>query len=115
MQTSGKDEWPSLHEAADPTLDGSGGPALKVNVGSEVTSVGIARSNILNVPGGWGFAAGLVKARLREELKHAAAQKTARADVESDLLLLQQLLELQLNRLASVRNPPVSSSEPLGR
>jgi hypothetical protein len=55
-------------------------------------SVGIARSNILNFPAGYEFAARLVKARLREELKSAAARKTARADVESDLVLLQQLL-----------------------
>jgi hypothetical protein len=55
-------------------------------------SVGIARSNILNFPAGYEFAAGLVKARLHEELKSAAARKTARADVESDLVLLQQLL-----------------------
>jgi hypothetical protein len=33
-----------------------------------------------------------VRARLREELKSAAAPKTTRADVESDLVLLQQLL-----------------------
>jgi len=50
---------------------------------SEVTSVGIARANIRNVPASSEVAAGLVQARLREELKYAA-QKTARADVESD-------------------------------
>ena len=87
---AGADErqWRSLHAAAEPALDASGGPTLQVRVGGEVTSVGIARSNILNVPAGSEFAAGLVKARLREELKSAAAQKTARADIESDLVLL---------------------------
>lgn len=84
--------WASLHAAAEPAFDASGEPTLKVRLGGEVTPVGIARANILSFPQGFEFAAGLVKARLREELKSAAARKTARADVESDLLLLQQLL-----------------------
>jgi hypothetical protein len=53
--------------------------------------VGIARSNILSIRENSDFATGLVKARLREELR-SALQKTAHADVESDLLLLKQLL-----------------------
>jgi len=85
-----KRQWTFLHAAAEPVFDAFGGPALQVRVGGEVISVGIARSNILNVSAGYEFAAGLVKARLREELK-SAARKTARADVESDLLLLHQL------------------------
>jgi hypothetical protein len=87
-----KRQWTSLHAAAEPVFDAFGEPALQVRVGGEVMSVGIARSNILNFPAGYEFAAGLVKARLHEELKSAAAGKTARADVESDLVLLQQLL-----------------------
>ncbi len=93
--------WASLHAAAEPALDASGGPTLKVRLGGEVTPVGIARANILSVPEGFEFAAGLVQARLREELKPAAARKTARADVASDLVLLQQLLEWQPKELAS--------------
>jgi hypothetical protein len=87
--------WASLHAAAEPTLDTSGGPTLQVRVGSEVTTVGIARANILGSPEGYEFAAGLVKARLREELKPAASRKTAPADFENDLALLQQLLTRQ--------------------
>jgi hypothetical protein len=93
--------WASLHAGAEPSLDASGRPILQVRVGGEVTSVGIARTNILGPPGGSEFAAGLVKARLREELKSAAARKTARADVENDLALLQQMLALQPTGLAS--------------
>jgi hypothetical protein len=97
--------WTSLHAAAEPALDAIGGLTLQMRVDGEVTSVGIARSNILDVTAGSEFAAGLVKARLREELKSAAAQKTARADVESDLLLLQQLLAPQAKGLASTAVP----------
>jgi hypothetical protein len=42
-----------------------------------------------------------MKARLREELKSANARKTARSDVESDLVLLRELL-VQSRELASV-------------
>ncbi len=97
-------QWTSLNAAAEPALDTAGGLTLQLTEGGEVRSVGIARSNILNVPAASEFAAALVKARLREELKSAAGRKTARADVESDLLLLQQLLALQLSRLASATN-----------
>jgi hypothetical protein len=90
-----------LHAAAEPAFDASGEPTLKVRLSGEVTPVGIARANILSVPQGFEFAAGLVKARLREELKSAAARKTARADVESDLLLLQQLLARPPGELGS--------------
>lgn len=93
--------WTSLHAGDEPALDTAGVLTVQVCVSGEITSVGIARSNILNVPASSEFAAGLVKARLREELKSTAAQKTARADVESDLVLLQQLLDSQARRLVS--------------
>jgi hypothetical protein len=96
--------WPSLQAAAEPALDAYGGPVLEVRVGNDVTSVGVARSNILNAPEGSKLAAALVRARLHEELKSAASKKTARADVESDLVLLQQLLESQPAGLASATN-----------
>ena len=104
-------EWTSLHTAAEPVLDSSGGPVSEVHVGGEIRSVGMARANILNVPASSEFAVGLMKARLIEELKSAAAQKTARADVESDLLLLKQLLESQPRRLAITADLPAVSSE----
>ncbi len=63
--------------------------------------MGITRSNISKDPERSEFAAGLVEARLREELKSAATSKTARADVESDLVLLQQLLASQAKEMAS--------------
>jgi hypothetical protein len=110
-----KDErnWTSSHAEAEPALDAFGGPVLKVTAGREVTSVGISRSNILSVPTGTEFAAGLVKARLREELKSAAAHKTARADVESDLVLLQKLLASQLNTLANSASLTANSAPEL--
>jgi hypothetical protein len=70
--------WTSLRIAADPAVEGAGAITLQVREGGEVMSVGVTRSNILNVPAGSEFAAGVVKARLRVELKSTPAQKTAR-------------------------------------
>jgi hypothetical protein len=94
-------DWQALHDTAEPALDSFGGPILQLRVGDEVTSVGVTRSNILGVSASSEFAMGLVKARLREELKSESTKKTARADVESDLMLLQELLALQPDGLAS--------------
>lgn len=93
-------QWMSLHAAAEPGFDDAGRPILQLGEGSEVTSVGIARSNILSVPAGSEFAAGLVKARLRAELK-SDVKKIARSDIESDFVLLQQLLAPRPDQLAT--------------
>ena len=94
-------EWTSLHAVRVPALDDAGRPTLNVYIDGEITPVGIARSNVLNEPAGAEFAAGIVQARLHEELKSAASQKTARVDVESDLALLRQLLASQPKGLTS--------------
>ncbi len=111
---SDEHQWTTLSATARPALDAAGGLILQVSDGSEVTSVGIARSNILDIPARSEFTAGLVKARLREELKSAAVRKTARADVESDLALLQQLLALQPSRLASTTDSAESAPQSAG-
>jgi hypothetical protein len=104
--------WASVFAAAEPALDASGELALQVRMDGKATTVGIARTNILSVPAGYEFAAGLVEARLREELKVASARKAARSDVESDLTLLQRLLALQPRGLASAAG--AASEAPLG-
>jgi hypothetical protein len=52
---------------------------------------------------------GLVKARLHEELQSDATKKTARSDVESDLVLLQELLAAQPNELANTGSVATNS------
>jgi hypothetical protein len=93
--------WESRLAAAAPAMDASGAPAMQIRVGDLVTPVGVARANILSLPAAFEFAADLMEARLREELKATAARKAARADIESDLALLQQLLALRPGQLAS--------------
>jgi hypothetical protein len=94
-------DWSSIRTTAEPGLDPYGAPTLRVQMDGEAQTVGVARSNILDVPAGSDFAARLVEARLREELKSAATHKTARVDVESDLALLQRLLAPQATGLAN--------------
>jgi hypothetical protein len=103
--------WASLHAVAEPTLDASGGPILQLHLGDEVTTVGIARANILRVLDSYEFAAGLVKARLREELRPAASRKTARSDFEDDLALLQQLLARRPTGFASTAGSHESGTQ----
>ncbi|MFY9646990.1 MAG: hypothetical protein WAK29_17555 [Terriglobales bacterium] len=91
----------ALLAAAQPALDDSGAPTIQVHIGDAIARVGITRANILNLPEGFDFAADLVQARVREELKSSNARKTARADIAGDLTLLQQLLALQAQKLAS--------------
>lgn len=87
-------DWVSLQVASKPALDNSGRPVLEVMESGVVTWVGITRSTILSDPTVADFAASLVDARLRQELK-SSIQKTARTDVESDLALLRQLQAFQ--------------------
>ena len=105
-------QWTSLYAEAVPALDDAGGPTLNVYVDGEITPVGIARSNVLNEPAGAEFAAGIVEARLHQELKSAATRKTARVDVESDLALLRQLLTPQPQGLTSAASFTARSSDP---
>jgi len=93
--------WTFLHSAAEPALDDFGAPVLLVHMNTEIRPVGITRFNIMGNAVGSEFATGLMKARLREELKSGALRKTARADVESDLTLLEQLLQPQPKQSAT--------------
>jgi hypothetical protein len=91
--------WAAQHAAAEPTVDASGHAFLEVPLNGDVTDVGITRANILTDDvdhvANYEFAVGLLKARLREELKSAPARKSALADVENDLTLLEQLMTLR--------------------
>jgi hypothetical protein len=104
-------QWTFLYAERVLALDDAGGPTLNVFVDGEITPVGITRSNVLNEPAGAEFAAGIVEARLREELKSPAARKTARVDVESDLALLRQLLAPQSKGLTSAASFTALSSD----
>jgi hypothetical protein len=94
-------KWEDLQAGAEPELDLSGKPVMKVHVGSGVEEVGISRANVLSASESSELAARLLEARLRQELRRASARKTAHSDVENDLALLRQLLSVQRSGFAS--------------
>jgi len=90
----GKD-WEHFQARAEPMLDSSGNPVMQVGVGGGSLRIGISRANLLSSVESPELAAGLLQARLRQELRSSTARKTAHTDVENDLMLLQQLVETQ--------------------
>ncbi len=117
--------WASSLAAAEPAVDAFGEPALQVRVDGEIRPVGDGQTNILRISGNYEFAAGLVEARLREELKSATARKAARSDVENDLALLQQLLarespgsthvDVSATEVAPLTQPTDQAANPWGQ
>ena len=93
--------WGHLQASVKPELDPSGRLVLQVRGDGEWTEVGVSRANILSIPESSELAARLLEARIRQELRPAAARKTAHSDVENDLALLQQLLAVRRRGSAS--------------
>jgi len=92
--------WERLQASAQPGLDASGQPVLEMGIGDDLARVGISRANILSISESPEFAARLMEARLRQELRPAIARKTSHSDVEKDLALFQKLLALQPRDIA---------------
>jgi hypothetical protein len=87
--------WERLQASATLGLDTSGRPVVQVHIGDDLAQVGLARANILSVSDSPEFAARLLEARLRQELRPGTARKTSRSEVKKDLALFQYLLSLQ--------------------
>jgi hypothetical protein len=96
--------WERMQASAQPGLDVLRQPILQMRVGEELTQVGLSRANILSASDSQQFAARLMEARLRQELRPAMARRTSRSGVEKDLALFQQLLSLQPREVAGT--PP---------
>jgi hypothetical protein len=86
--------WERLQAGATPGIDTSGRPVLQLRAGEALAQVGVSRDNILVVSDSSQLAAGLLEARIRQELRPATARKTSPDDVERDLTLYQHLLSL---------------------
>jgi hypothetical protein len=99
--------WEHLQASAQPGLDASGQPVLRMSVGDDTAQVGLSRANILGGSESPELAAKLLEARIREELRPAMARKTSHNNVNQDLTLLRQLLSLQPREVAVT---PVSTT-----
>ncbi len=73
-----------------PGFDDQGRPTLKVQVGEEVLTTGVAGSNLFANGDAGQFTQQLLEARLHSELKRAAAPKVSESEIEHDWNLLQE-------------------------
>jgi hypothetical protein len=82
--------WGRLMGSAVPGFDAQGRPVLRMLVGEEVVSVGVAGGNIFAKGSSGQFAQQLLEVRLREELRRGNPPKVSESDVEQDWKLLQR-------------------------
>lgn len=82
-----------MMESAVPSFDSSGLPVLRVQVEDETANVGLAEGNILTTNSPNQFAHEVLKARLREELRHGNRPRISESDIERDWALLQKTLD----------------------
>jgi hypothetical protein len=104
--------WDHLQAGATPGIDTAGQPVLQLHLGDDLAQVGISRANILSISDSSEFAAKLVEARLRQELRPSTARKTPSSDVERDLALLEQLLSLQPREVGTTPSAPNAHRAP---
>lgn len=90
LKSAHAEEWKRLLRKAAPDLDAQGRPVMRVHVGEEVVSVGVAGSNIFGADAPDQFTAQLLEARLRAELRRGNPPKASESDVTRDWNLLQK-------------------------
>jgi hypothetical protein len=86
------EKWGRLLRNTTPNLDSKGRPALRILVGEEMLSVGIAGSNISADDTSEPFTQGFLEARLRDELRRGNPPKASESDVSRDWDRLQRAL-----------------------
>jgi hypothetical protein len=86
------EKWKRLLRNAVPDLDAQGRPVLRIHMGDEVVSVGVANSNILANDTPEPLTEQLLEARLRAELRRGNPPKASESDVTRDWNLLQKAM-----------------------
>jgi hypothetical protein len=89
---------------ASPAFDSDGRPILRMLIADNVVNVGVAQGNIFFTQSSGRFAAQILEARLREELRRGNPPKVSESDVEHDMMLLQKALSPAESELA-LRSP----------
>jgi hypothetical protein len=86
---------------AAPGFDSEGHPVLRMLIGDEAESVGVAQSNLFARESSARLARQILEARLREELRRGNPPKVSENDVEHDWALLQKALNVPDNDVAT--------------
>ncbi len=84
------EKWGRLLRNAAPDLDAQGRPVMRIQVGEDVVSVGVAGSNIFANDVPEPFTEQLLEARLHAELRRGNPPKASESDVTRDWNLLQR-------------------------
>ncbi|HZW81605.1 MAG TPA: hypothetical protein VFF50_14115 [Candidatus Deferrimicrobiaceae bacterium] len=75
---------------AAPGFDPEGHPILRMRVGDEAVTVGLAQSNLFKTQSSGRLAQQILEARLREELRRGNPPKVSESDVQHDWSLLEK-------------------------
>ena len=84
------EKWRRLLRNATPEFDAQGRPVMRIRLGEEIVSVGVAGSNIFANDAPEAFTAQLLEARLHAELRRGNPPKASESDVTRDWNLLQE-------------------------
>ena len=95
---------------ASPAFDADGRPVLRVADGGSVVTLGLSDSNILSTPSARPFAAELLEARLRSELKRGVP-KASESDVTRDWDLLRRAANSSEKEIAAQSRKPLPVSQ----
>jgi hypothetical protein len=90
-------KWSRVQATATPDLDQNGHPLFVLREGQDPVEIGLSRENIMTQSGSSEVARQMMLARLREEL-HKSSAKISKADVSSDLQLLEELSAAERDR-----------------
>src|SRR5215469_535745 len=93
----GLSKWSRVQATATPDLDPQGHPLFVLREGQDPVEIGLSRENILSQSDSPEVARQMMFARLREEL-HKSSAKISKADVSSDLQLLEELSSPERDR-----------------
>ncbi len=93
---------------AAPGFDSDGRLVLRMRVGDEEVSLGVAESNLFSAESSGRFVQQLLEARLLEELRRGNPPKVSESDVEKDWALLQKAMDTPENQVATRTLPGAS-------
>ncbi len=86
------EKWGRVVRSAVPGFDAEGRPVLRIHVGEELVSVGVAGSNLFASDAPEQFTEQLLEARLHAELRKGNPPKASESDITRDWNLLQRAM-----------------------
>ncbi len=106
------EKWKRLLRNATPEFDAQGRPVMRIHVGEQVVSIGVAGSNIFANDAPEQFTAQLLEARLHAELRRGNPPKASESDVTRDWNLLQEAVNGADVEVAAGSPRPQQASSP---